>query len=145
MTSVGLEDAAFALSKFGDLIFVSGGLGAASFDTSLVWVDREGRETAIDAESAHYIAPQVSPDGRRIASIRMEGTLGVGEIWILNADGTQAFPLAAEGADYNPVWAPDGESVTYTSDGNIFEKRVDQDDARLQLMSRSNYQLPRSW
>jgi serine/threonine-protein kinase len=138
----GLEDAAFAVSRSGDLAFIPGGLG--SFETNLLWIDRRGKETVIDADRAFYIGPRISPDGRRIAVIRL-GELGVGEIWVMNNDGDQAFPVAADGADYNPVWTQDGTTLTYTSNGDMFEKRVDRDDARVQHLRRENYQFPRSW
>jgi len=141
-STAGLEDTAFAVSRSGDLAYIPGSLG--SFETSPVWVDRRGEETAIDADRAFYLAPRISPDGRRIAVIQL-GELGVGEIWVMDVDGGQAFPVAGDGADYNAVWTRDGTKLTYTSNGDMFEKRVDRDDARVQLLSRENYQVPRSW
>ena len=98
----------------------------------------------IDADPASYIEPRVSPDGRRIAVTRL-GELGLGEVWVMNGDGGQAFPVAADGADYNPVWTPDGKTLTYTSNGDMFEKTVDRDDPRVDFLRRDNYQFPRSW
>jgi serine/threonine protein kinase len=138
----GLERASFAASKSGDLAFLPGGLG--SIETSLAWVDRRGGESLVDADRALYIAPRISPDGRRIAVNRL-GELGVGEVWVMNIDGGQAFPVADDGADYNPVWTQDGTTLTYTSNGDIFEKNVDRDDSRVLYLRRENYQLPRSW
>jgi len=138
----GLEDASFAVSRSGDLTFVPG--GERHFETKLVWVDRLGRKTPIHADSAGYIGPRLSLDGRRLAINRL-GDLGFGEVWVMNLDGTQAFPVAAEGADYNPVWTPDGTTLTYTSNGDLFEKLVDQDEARIPFLRRDHYQFPRSW
>ena len=138
----GLEDASFAVSRNGDLAFIRGGLG--SFETRLVWVDRRGEETFIDADRAEYIGPRISPDGRRIAINRL-GELGFGEVWVMDVDGSQAFPVANDGADYNPVWTQDGTTLTYTSNGNLFEKVVDRDDPRVPFLTRDNYQFSRSW
>ena len=138
----GLEDSSFAVSPRGDLAFIPGGL--ESLETNLVWVDRRGEETNIDADRSFYLGPRISPDGRRIAVNRL-GRLGFGEVWVMNIDGSQAFPLADEGADYNVVWTPDGTTITYTSNGDLFEKRVDREDARVPLLSRPGYLLPRSW
>ena len=69
----------------------------------------------------------------------------LGEVWVMNADGSQAVPVANDGADYNPAWSPDGRTLTYTSNGNIYELAVDQDEPSTPLLSRDNYQLPRSW
>ncbi|MFQ5528056.1 MAG: protein kinase [Thermoanaerobaculia bacterium] len=138
----GEEGADFAVSRRGDLAFIPGRLW--SFERNLVWVDRRGEETVIDVDPASYIGPRVSPDGRRIAVVRL-GELGLGEIWVMNGDGGQAFPVATDGADYNPVWKPEGKALTYTSNGDMFEKPVDRDDPRVNLLRRDNYQFPRSW
>ena len=63
----------------------------------------------------------------------------------MNADGSQAFPVADEGADYNPLWSPDGTKLAYTSNGNMFERSVDQDAPRLEILERENYLWPQSW
>lgn len=130
----GLEYAVFDVSRRGDLAFASGGLRA--FETRLVWVDRQGRESAVDADSAYYLAPRVSPDGARVAVIR-PGELGIGEVWVMDAD--------ADGADYNPIWTPDGTRLTYTSKGQIVERPVDRDEAPRPILTREHYQFPRSW
>ena len=137
----GMEVASFAVSRSGDLAFVPGDLW--SWERSLVWVDRRGAETVIDAPPA-FDGPRISPDGHRIAVVRL-GELGLGEIWVMNVDGGQGFPAANDGADYNPVWTRDGMTLTYTSNGDMFEKRVDRDDARVHLLRRDNYQFSRSW
>ncbi len=64
---------------------------------------------------------------------------------VMNVDGSQAFPVANDGVDYNPVWSPDGTKLAYTSNGNMFERFVDQDDPRLEILGRENYQSPNSW
>ena len=63
----------------------------------------------------------------------------------MNADGSQAFPVAADGADYNQIWTPDGGTLTYTSLGEIFERLADREDPRNLFLTRENYLLPRSW
>ena len=47
--------------------------------------------------------------------------------------------------EYNPTWTPDGATLTYTVNGDMFEKRVDEDIERTELLRRENYQMPRSW
>ena len=117
-SAAGLEEAYFAVSRTGDLSFLPG----RPVENQPFWVDRRGAETPIDVGRSFYFGGLVSPDGRRIAMAQM-GARGVGEIWLMNIDGSQAAPIAAKGADYNPLWTPDGTMLTYTSNGDLFEKR----------------------
>jgi Tol biopolymer transport system component len=87
---------------------------------------------------------RISPDGRRIATTRTDEQ-GIGEIWVMNADGSQAFPVATDGTDYGPVWTPDGSTLTYHSNGEIFERIVDRNDPRSLFLTREEYQIPSSW
>jgi len=139
----GLAEAFFAVSQSGDLVFLPGGLG--HFETRPVWVDRSGQETLIDADPAIYIEPVISPDERRRVAVVKLNERRIGEVWVMNADGSQAFPVAADGSDYNPTWTPDGNTLTYTSDGNMFERLVDREDPPSLFLTRENFQLPRSW
>jgi hypothetical protein len=138
----GLEETQFAVSRRGDLVFVPGGL--ESFETEPTWVDRRGAESRFEVDRAFYFRGRVSPDGRRVAMARA-GEAGVGEIWLTSVDGRQARPIAVDGADYNPLWTPDGTRLTYTSNGNLFEKSVDRDEARSTLLISEDYLFPQSW
>ena len=58
-----------------------------------------------------------SPDGQRLA-VATEHADGTGEIWILNADGTEAKQLiACSGAPCaylgGPAWSPDGNQIAF--------------------------------
>ncbi len=55
----------YTVSRQGTLVHVK--VGAADSPRSLVWVDRSGRETPIDAPLHIYSTPRLSPDGTRIA------------------------------------------------------------------------------
>jgi hypothetical protein len=137
----GMEVGSFEISDRGDLVYIQGSLAE---ETVPVWVDREGNETIINANAGRYIGPRISPDGSRIASV-MTNELGIGEIWVMNSDGSQPFIFANTGADYNPVWTPDGETITYTSTANLFEAVVDEDSERMPFLDRPGYLFPRSW
>ncbi len=139
----GLAEAFFAVSETGVLVFIPG--GREGFQTRPVWVDRSGRETVLDLDPAIYFEPVISPDERRRLAFVKLNELRIGEIWVMNADGSQAFPVAADGSVYNPVWTPDGDTLTYASNVLLFERLVDREDPRSPFLTRENFLLPRSW
>ncbi len=60
-------------------------------------------------------APVWSPDGKRIAfESYARGDL---DLWVMNADGTQAIDLTPNEKthDYAPAWSPDGKWIAFTS------------------------------
>ncbi len=99
----------------------------------LAWVAAAGRRTIVRASSVAdakpYNSPRLSPDGRQIVYVSARGTpcgssesrLAANEshLCLLPADdaGANARTLVATSADNrDPVWAPDGTSVLFTSD-----------------------------
>lgn len=62
--------------------------------------------------------PQISPDGRRVAYVRVSGDIMTDRfrraIWLVNADGTQHRPLVQGPGNYaSPVWSPRGDAIAY--------------------------------
>jgi Tol biopolymer transport system component len=59
--------------------------------------------------------PSWSPDGQRIAYRRLEN-LGKSDIYVMNADGSNAADLLGYAGDESfPSWSPDGLSIAYVS------------------------------
>jgi WD40 repeat protein len=58
-------------------------------------------------------SPQYSPDGRRITFVSDRS--GSAEVWIANADGSEARPLTSSGETGagSPAWSPDGERIAF--------------------------------
>lgn len=56
-------------------------------------------------------APEVSPDGRRIAFTRAEGEAT--EIWLMGRDGASPHRIVASGWD--PSWSPDGQRILFAA------------------------------
>jgi hypothetical protein len=59
-----LDAANYAVSQTGTLAYVP---GEAAATRSLVWVDRNGRETPLKAPPRGYMIPRLSPDGTNLA------------------------------------------------------------------------------
>jgi Tol biopolymer transport system component len=63
-----------------------------------------------------------SPDGSKIAYASIvdvtsgESTVQVGEIWVMNADGSSPTAITSDGAFANsPSWSPDGSKIVFQS------------------------------
>ena len=84
--------------------------------TLLVWVDREGGQEPINAERAVYSSPRISPEGQRIAVAL--GNFGEEDIWVIDSDrGTRTRLTTFPGRDIHPLWTPDGQRLTFASNG----------------------------
>ncbi len=113
------------VSENGTLLYAPGE-GARE---SLVWVDREGRDEAIDPEWAvdfRYLA--LSPDGTRLAMSVNDGTQE--HIWIKQVDRGPRPKLTFEGGtNQRPAWYPDGQTVLFVSTRSgtpaLYQKRAD--------------------
>jgi serine/threonine-protein kinase len=116
----------FAVSNNGVLVYTPPEGRAAELQRSLVWVDRQGREAALDAPARAYEVARVSPDLTRVAvDIRDEEN----DIWIwdISRKTLTRLPSGRED-DMGPVWTPDGQHVLYTSNlstiPNVFRRRA---------------------
>ena len=84
-TATGAVDAVVAGD--GTLVYVSGGVAAGA--RTLVWVDRQGRETPIPTPSRAYVYPRLSPDGTRVAVYAADQEA---DIWVWDLGRSDAHP-----------------------------------------------------
>jgi serine/threonine-protein kinase len=115
MRSTGGTGAAnFSVADDGTLAYVVGGATQAG-SQSLVWVDREGREESISAESSFYFSPEISPDGSRVViDDRNQGN----DLWVWDLEGETPTRLTVgEDGGYGPVWTSDGLRIAYSPRG----------------------------
>ena len=79
-----------------------------------------------------------TPSVRKIAGVRVFGNPGQVGLWIAAADGSDEHPLlSSPDTDYDPVWAPDGSSIVFTSerDGSAELYRVKPDGSALERLT----------
>jgi Tol biopolymer transport system component len=78
------------------------------------------------------------PPARKIAAVRVFGNTGQTGLFIAASDGSEERPLLSSAdTDYDPVWAPDGSSIVFTSerDGSAELYRVKPDGSGLERLT----------
>jgi serine/threonine-protein kinase len=109
----------------GTLAYLPGSLEGTP--RTLVWVDREGRETPIPAPPRPYLLPALSPDGTRVAVFSNERDY---DLWLWDLIRQTLTRLTfAPLVDVVPVWTPDGRRLIFSSQQaggrNIFWQSAD--------------------
>ncbi len=96
----------------GTLVYVRGA-EAQGVQRTLVWVDRSGTETVIQAAPQEYDHPRVSPDGMQVA---LHLNSGENDIWLWDLNRTTLTRVTFNPRDdLYPVWMPDGRRLLFTS------------------------------
>jgi len=84
-------------------------------------------------------SPSWSPDGSRIAFLKLHSGSEVFDVYVVNADGSGQRRLTLNGASYfAPVWSPDGRRIAFVSRrDNKFEIYVmNADGSRQRRLTR---------
>ena len=104
--------ASFGVTTDGTLVFVEGD-PPREFVSTVVLLDRAGRETVLPLAPAGYQLPAFSPDGRRIV---LQKCIGIScKFHVFDRERGVLSPLATEpGRFLSPVWSPDGREVAFS-------------------------------
>jgi eukaryotic-like serine/threonine-protein kinase len=107
--TVGL--ASFSISRTGVLVYRGGELTGAR----LVWVDRNGKETAALDASGDYHDTWFSPDATKLV-YDVGGDAGHNDLWIRDmARGVSSRFTFGPSTNADGIWSPDGRQIVYTS------------------------------
>jgi serine/threonine-protein kinase len=138
----------FAISAGGDLAFVDGPALRLP-TTSVVRLDRQGRETVLALPAAAYFNPRLSPDGKRLALVLLSGLRTT--ISVYDRERHVVSTLTPEvGRFFCPTWSPDGQFLAFSrmtsARPSIGIKKADGSDEIRGLTAPSeNAQFVNSW
>ena len=132
------------ISRSGTAIYVPGSVHTAT--RRVIGLDPSGGAAPFAAPARAWSGPRVSPDGRRLA---LTVTGATEDIWIYDIADGSLKQLTFEADNSAPIWMPDGERVTFSSNRggarNLFLVRADGRDAPERLTSGDGVQIPGSW
>lgn len=136
----------FAVSGEG-LVAYRGGNSAAR---RLTWVDRTGTAVGFAGEpdASDLGFPELSPDGRRVAMVRM--VQGNQDVWLqdLVRGGMTRLTFDAAG-DVDAVWSPDGMRLAFMSNRtglyNLYVKASNGSGAEARLVDSPYHMIPQDW
>ena len=83
------------------------------------------------AEYLTYASPTWSPDGRRLAYVRVDNGHETSELWMVRDDGSSLHGLSIVHVASSPTWSPDGRWIAYVGDGGLSEVLADGSGKRL--------------
>jgi mono/diheme cytochrome c family protein len=78
--------------------------------------DREGKVVTRVGEPGSYLQPAFSPDGTRLAVIKIDPENDTQDVWTFDiATGKGTAVTSDSSPDNAPVWSPDGTQIAYVS------------------------------
>lgn len=133
-----------ASTRNGSLIYAPG--KPTGTDYRVVWVDRTGTATPLIEEPRAYFHTRLSPDGRSLAVSVNHANMS---LWVYDTTRGALTRLVSAFNNWNPIWTPDGEQVTFRSDaegaGDIFWTAADGGGQPERLSDSEFVQIPESW
>ena len=119
-------------------------------DRRLLWVDRQGNQTALIDDLGTYGFPSISPDGSRVAFEVPRGGGGGVDVALYDIPNQRYSQFTFEdGDELDPVWTMDGRFVTYFDNADpraIYSKLSDGSGSATMLFETGiPNTFPTSW
>jgi serine/threonine-protein kinase len=131
-----------SVARNGTAVFLSGGDAL----NTIVFVDREGRETPLLTLPKNYKDPRLSPDGKRLAFEIAQGNQG--DIWTYELEQATLTRQTFGSENLYPVWSADGAAMAYSSRqsgiAGLWWKPLDGSGAEEQLLGGAEIRFPGS-
>jgi serine/threonine-protein kinase len=144
MTNLSFGTAEFSSSNDGTLAYVPGGSQVG--DRTLAWVDSKGVRQPLPAPPGGYLAPRISPDGKRVAISILGSNPGM---WVYDLARGTLTRLTSEGVIPFPIWSRDRSQLTFSGSLddrlNVYRMAADGSGAVERLTTNENAQWPGSW
>jgi serine/threonine protein kinase/Tol biopolymer transport system component len=97
-----------AVSRWGTVAYLE---GPATGRRRLVRVDRQGRETVLDAPLRSYSGPRLSPDGSRVAVALGAAPQPPNDIWLYHLTLGTLTRVTFDSTSLHPEWSADGRRL----------------------------------
>jgi serine/threonine protein kinase len=137
----------FAASASGNLIYAIGGIHPPYIKT-LLRVDRNGKETELNAPRGVYGIPRVSPDGRRLAVFKYLEASRLPDIWVIDLVTGNGTRLTSQGTSQSPLWSPDGKRILFAGGpefAQILSIAADGSGTAETVLTGKGQAFPASW
>ena len=107
------------------------------------WFDRAGRQIGILGEPGDYVFCRISPDGRRVATVRA----GPADIWLLETARGVASRLTSRGIHLSPLWSPNGRTILFAGGTpvNLFRISAEGSGGEERILKSETRQAPLDW
>jgi serine/threonine-protein kinase len=137
LTGTNNGEVQYAASANGTIVFGAGGV--VDNKSTLLWIDRSGKEQPVVPTKRAYAMPALSPDGKSIAVTLENATF---DVWQLDIERDTVTPLSHGGDDGFALWTADGQRIIWTSSRsgheNLYWAPADN-SATDQQLTRSNH------